>query len=139
MTSENLTHRNESAIERPFSKVVSLQPRCQSVVVNNAIGIIFDDNKHISFVCDKRTHIEREGMLKSSKSPPVAEIGCLTLSFQKGKKIYIGDASPILIERISPADSLPVIVICDTRPISVEPSSLNLYQLKQRLAESLKP
>lgn len=137
MTSEHLAHRDGIAIERPFSEQISLRLKIQSAVINNMIGIRFTDDGHITIICDKRIPITRENIQKGPKSQAEAGIGVLTLSFYAGSRVFIGDGSEFLIERVSPTNSPLIVEVHHVKPIYVEYLNNDISQMKELLAKNL--
>lgn len=138
---ENLNIPSEADVLRPFMEQINLRPNKESVVINDLIGIRFSSYRNIIIVCDKRIPIVREGARKQYKGAPIAEIGFLFLHTYRGKQIYIGDSSEFAIECNSPlyARADPSIKVHSTKPISVEYSHLDPYELKNLLSKNIKP
>jgi hypothetical protein len=138
---EHLKAPGEVDIARPFVVRINLRPNEESAVINESIGIKFSNYKSVVIVCDKRIPIIREGMERQSKQDQEAEIGYLTLKTRRGERIFIGDASEMMIETVSPLHSYadPSIKVHSVKPIDVEYSRLGTFELKSLLAKNLKP
>lgn len=124
----------------PLSKEVNIVPDGPSLIVNDQIGLRFNDASHLAIICDKTIPIERGDMRKPPPKHLTPGIGVLVISMYKGHTVYLGNEKEIEIQRLSSAVSMPVLRIASTAgELNIRYGTSNLSELKRQLAQKLKP
>ena len=83
----------------------TLTPKSPSILIDNTIGILDNEGNRITFVCDRRIPIIREGAPPRPQTTPAREgIGSLTLGFQIREVFYIGENREysLTVRRVTP-------------------------------------
>ena len=120
-----------------FSAELRFPKGAPGVIINGDIGLGFSADGIIYFGCDKRIHIERKNIKARLYKPQPAKKGILTLFISMGHIIFVGNESPLVIERVNFRFSEPIIKIRHSKPISVKHAGLDHPQLRQRLTSDL--
>ena len=130
---ELLIPTNEEIKALPFSEVIRIRPQQNCVIINEIIGIGFDDNEHITIMCDKRIPIKRSNSSYNTQKTQPAEIGALTLTLNNEIVVFVGNDFPLVIRRFSDRNSAPIIKVSHTEALDVGYFDFSVFGLKSKL------